>query len=159
MLGWPRLSHPSLEDTLENKPHNPDVLGSTQLQRAGGLPAASTACSPLVTGRTGSDHPGPAAGGGLWVPGDTEERCWQTLALLAALSPAHLPHDVRRRWAMLASLVCLLALARLGGGGGSVRWWGPRPPVGLRSLSGKWGESSAAPQYPTGCRLPPLWER
>uniref|UniRef100_G1TIB7 ArnT-like N-terminal domain-containing protein n=1 Tax=Oryctolagus cuniculus TaxID=9986 RepID=G1TIB7_RABIT len=48
-------------------------------------------------GRTCAHHPGPAAGGGLRVPGHPEERLRQTLALLASLSPEHLPHDLRER--------------------------------------------------------------
>lgn len=49
-----------------------------------------------VLGRAGSDHTGPAPGGGLRFPGHSEERLRQTHALLAALAPERLPHNVRR---------------------------------------------------------------
>ncbi|PNI68826.1 POMT1 isoform 14, partial [Pan troglodytes] len=48
-----------------------------------------------LRGRTSSDHPGSATGGGLRVPGHSEERLWETCALLASFPPGHLPHDVR----------------------------------------------------------------
>ncbi|NP_001361618.1 protein O-mannosyl-transferase 1 isoform l [Homo sapiens] len=48
-----------------------------------------------LRGRTSSDHSGSATGGGLWVPGHSEERLWETCALLASFPPGHLPHDVR----------------------------------------------------------------
>ncbi|XP_066222955.1 protein O-mannosyl-transferase 1 isoform X2 [Saccopteryx leptura] len=47
-------------------------------------------------GRAGSDHSRPAPGGGLRFPGHSEERLWQTCALLAPFPPEHLPHDVRK---------------------------------------------------------------
>ncbi|XP_037014427.2 protein O-mannosyl-transferase 1 isoform X2 [Artibeus jamaicensis] len=53
-------------------------------------------------GRAGSDHTGPAPGGGLRFPGHSEERLQQTCALLAPLPPEHLPHSVRRAAAVLS---------------------------------------------------------
>ena len=52
-------------------------------------------CAP-ISGRAGKGHARSAPGGGLRFPGHPEECLWPTRALLASLSPEHLPYDVSK---------------------------------------------------------------
>lgn len=52
-------------------------------------------CAP-VSGGAGKGHTRSASGGGLRFPGHPEECLWPTRALLASLSPEHLPYDVSK---------------------------------------------------------------
>ena len=52
-------------------------------------------CAP-VSGWAGKGHARSASGGGLRFPGHPEERLRPTRALLASLSPEHLPYDVSK---------------------------------------------------------------
>lgn len=49
-----------------------------------------------VSGGAGKGHARSASGGGLRFPGHPEECLWPTRALLASLSPEHLPYDVSK---------------------------------------------------------------
>lgn len=60
----------------------------------------------FVLGRASPHHPRPAPGGGLWFPGHSEERLWQTLALLASFTQEHLSHDVRKVTILICKHKC-----------------------------------------------------